>query len=729
MILILKLKTSLLYNKLRSNWFLIVIGLTLTILCIENLIYLLFLCAYLIYLYRKDRQMMMFFTFLIVLFVVLHGLSVSKKSKFRGDETTIFVEVVQVKHKSYGKEIVALHNKEQLLIQYKGLKEVKSGQQLVINGMLTKPSNARIPGAFDYSLYLKHKGIHYIFQAESIDIKATRFHINLINESVSNYFGHYSKVSSIYLKAFILGDSGDFDIISKESITKLGISHLFAVSGLHISILVTSFKKILCKAHISENKQEDLIIGILIVYMIVSSFLISIIRVVGMEIIKFFNKKWTLGLDSLDGISILFLIMLLINPAIYNQLGFVLSFSVAFMLVLGGKITSNYENNFIQSAITSTLATLGSFLFIMNINNEINVWTILINILFIYLVSFFLLPLTFIVAIFKPLDLFYEPIASLYQVITKFIAQWSFLPIAFPTPTALASILFIIISYIFIRSVETKQKVKSSIYILIIFLILYSNAIIFQIKDNIYFLDLRNGESTVINESFNKCNLIIDTGEGYIKEVSNFLKHKGIKSIDYLILTHSDFDHIGEAIDIINGFNVKNIVINAYDTTASIQQLISTNTKASIHSLKAGDQFYCGSSNFQVISPIVNLNNSNQNSLVIYASVFGKRILFTGDIEEEAEKQIIQSNGRLVFDVLKVAHHGSKSSTTTYFIDNIGFEVAVIMCGNQNKYGFPHSGTIDKLKNHNVYRADHHYTMWISKYFWQKEGVFGFTNI
>jgi competence protein ComEC len=634
---------------------------------------------------------------------------------FQDNTSNFKLKVIKKRNTTNGSSWVVQYKNDKVLLTSKEHIELKSGTIIAVRGKLTKPQEPSVPNAFNYQQFLKYQRINYIIIAEEVTIIQNTLHINLLNEVVTNHLNQYPKLSSSYLKGFILGDSSDFDYQLKTNISKLGISHLFAISGLHISILMDVMRKAGNTIKIETKRLNQFILGFLVVYCIISSFMISILRSVSMELAKVCNDKFRLGLTNLDLLSIIFIVFLAVNPFLIHQLGFQLSFCVSFSLLIGNKVIHDYTNWWIQSFLVCTLATLSSFLFIVQVNYEINMWTFIINVMFVYLVGQFILPISFIVTLFKPLVLLYEPVINIYHNLTTIVAQVLYIPISYSKPHFLIMICFFAFTYILFRKLEVKQLSPKHLLFYVLFLGCWSMLGSISIEDQIYFLAVRNGESTVIKESFNRCNIVIDTGEGSVHEVTTFLKSIGIKTIHYLILTHGDLDHVGEAVSIMRHFQVLNIVTNQYDFSKGIETVLDSNIKSKVIRAMPNQQLHCGNVKLTVLGPTKDFKDTNQNSLVIYAELFGKTILFTGDIGLSAEEELINQYNNLEFDILKVAHHGSITSTTTKFLDNVSFQDAVIMTGMYNRFGFPHQIILDRLQPYRVYRTDLHKTIVMKK--------------
>lgn len=240
-----------------------------------------------------------------------------------------------------------------------------------------------------------------------------------------------------------------------------------------------------------------------------------------------------------------------------------------------------------------------------------------------------------------------------------------------------------------------------------------------HIKENsqmeVHFLDMGQSDSTLI-----VCDghaMLIDTGDGdQGTKIQLYLNKRGIKKLDYLVLTHPDADHIGGADVIITKFDIDNVFMSDYKkTTRTYKNLLETlkykNYKWILPGV--GTTYSLGSAKITIAGPIYQYDDPNNSSIVLTVKHGNNTFLFTGDAEEEAEEALLEGNIDLEADVLKVGHHGSKTSTTEEFLDAVNPESAVISCGLDNSYGFPHAKTLNNLRARgiNVYRTDNQGTI------------------
>lgn len=227
---------------------------------------------------------------------------------------------------------------------------------------------------------------------------------------------------------------------------------------------------------------------------------------------------------------------------------------------------------------------------------------------------------------------------------------------------------------------------------------------------NVYFFDVGQGDCTVITQGDHA--MLIDAGDNDKgTAVQAYLNYLGIETLDYVILTHPDADHIGGADVVLYKFDCEMVLMpdkkadtRTYDDV--IQAMKSKNYSAT-HP-EVGDTYAFGDAVFTVLGPVQEYSDNNNNSIVIRMVHGNNSFLFTGDAETDAEADILNDGLNVRADVLKAGHHGSSTSTSDAFLEAVSPEYAVISCGEDNKYGHPHAETMNKFRQAGitVYRTD-----------------------
>lgn len=222
----------------------------------------------------------------------------------------------------------------------------------------------------------------------------------------------------------------------------------------------------------------------------------------------------------------------------------------------------------------------------------------------------------------------------------------------------------------------------------------------------IHYIDVGQGDSILIKAPDNKT-MLIDSGDNKAEnKVTAYLFSNGVKKIDYLIATHPDTDHIGAMDKVVYDFDVlnfsmpvvENVKTKNFDNlkNALAEKNIKTSPLYKGDIIKFSDDIY-----FEVLSPIKGkfYDNNNKYSIVLRLCYKEKSFLFTGDSERENEEDMLLSGMNLKSNVLKLGHHGSKSSSSMEFLAEVDPDIAIISCGRDNKYGHPHKEVLENLKN------------------------------
>lgn len=267
-----------------------------------------------------------------------------------------------------------------------------------------------------------------------------------------------------------------------------------------------------------------------------------------------------------------------------------------------------------------------------------------------------------------------------------------------------------------------KKKVASQILVFVIFFIIIIVGILMQgnidnkEELNIFYLDVGQGDSTFI--TMNGCNMLIDSGndqDGYY--IVQFLKAQNIKKIDYFILTHCDEDHIGGAYKILEELEIGTLYMpNKENDTQTYENLLESIKNNGINAntnLKASKetQYPIGNANWKILS-VDAKNNLNDSSIVIELDYGTTKYLFMGDATTAVEEMVEWDE----VNVLKVAHHGSDSSTSQQFLDKVKPKYAIISVGIDNAHNLPDEEIIDRLKSNNIeiYITDEKSTIWLT---------------
>lgn len=673
------------------------------------------------------------------------GTVLDKEYYSNQEKISLKVEVSQIEREDYNIKTQGLI----LVNTYLGDCPYEYGDVLKIKGRLEKPIGQKNFGEFDYELYLaREKVFTYLNIWQEKDIQK-------IGENDSNFLVSFSlsardKIKEItkqtlpqpysyLLIGMLLGEKNFIPPHLKEVFTEAGIMHILAVSGLHVGIIAMALLALLSMLNLPKKLKLLTLILILIMYASITGFRPSVLRATIMFLLliggKLINRSRNLN------ISLFFagFLILLLNPLILYDAGFLLSFIVTFFIInlspifqeLFSKIVAWIKN----PLAVSTAAWIGIFPLSAYFFTKVSIISIVSNIL--------IIPLT-VVAVILGFVTFFIGMASIslagivaninylvLSLITLIAKSFSSLPFAFvyvAQPSILVIILyylmvFFIIELFYIKILSQKIKKKAALIVLSITLLIISVQIFYP-TDNlkVNFINVGEGDCILI-EAPNKINILIDGGgtpQGDFdvgsKIVVPYLRRKGINEIDLLILTHPHLDHLEGLLPVLKEFKVGMVLdsgllcdISAY------KEFISLIQKKSIpyHKAKAGDNFVF-SNNLEIflLNPLYDsdfYDESDFNNASIVVKLFYKNadFLFTGDIEVTAEKKLLVWQNILQSDILKVGHHGSITSTNLEFLDKVDPRIAIITVG-KNHFGHPSQKIIERLEDGiiQIYRTD-----------------------
>lgn len=586
--------------------------------------------------------------------------------------------------------------------EYKFFKEkVNIGSSVSIKGKLVSPKNNTVPYLFNYKKYLYNKRVYYTLKIDNIKIlKENSNPFIKLKNKVIKHVNSYK--DSTYLYAFILGKT---ELISDEVLTSYrenGISHLFALSGLHVSIFSSILLFILKKLRFKEILNYVLIFIFLLLFSFITGFSPSILRATLLFFLLGINKVFYLNIRTLDILYLVFIILVIINPFIIYNLSFILSFTAAFFLIFSSDLLKgkNYFVSLFKVSLLSYFASLPLSIYYFGYTNLLGT---ILNLVFVPLVSFVVFPLTLLTFIISKFYSILNITTNLLESLSLLFNKFKII-IYFPR----INLIFVFI-YLSILMLYIKFKKKICLYLIIVLLIFFKIRPYMDNNTYIYYIDVGQGDSIlVVTPHLNKT-ILIDTGgivsfnENY---KSNIVKNKtipffrriGINKVDYLFLTHGDYDHAGEANELLSNFCVKKVFINKGNIN-NIEKKINNKEVLRLKNFII-DNIKVNSLNNNVF------NNENDDSTILLFNIYDYKFLFMGDASIKTEEYLLNNYILPNVDILKVGHHGSYTSTSTDFINVIKPKYSVISVGENNMYKHPNKSVLDILDNTKLFRTD-----------------------
>lgn len=679
--------------------------------------------------YLKKLKILLHYKIIILLFISLihvyiiisnnyyHSKYNLNTNKIVGNISSIKIDGNKVSIILIGKEKIIVNYYLKNVSELNKLKKYKLGYKLEIIGTISKPNNNTNFYLFNYRKYLLSKKIYYIMNATNIKLldnnpnlyyKIKNYLINRLNKMHSNN----------YLKAFILGDNSSIDKEVLNSYQINGISHLFAISGMHITIFSSILLFILNKI-IKNKKIIFILISLfLIFYMFITGLSPSIIRATLLFILININNIFKLKYKTLDLLLLVLSISLIINPYnIYNN-GFLFSYIISLYLILFNSIINKHKNYIIKLLITSIISSLVSIPIMINSYGSINIISFIYNLFYVPFVSFILFPLSLVTLICPLFDNLLKILSNILESTSLYLSNIKYFIIILKH----ISLPIFIGYYLFTTFILVKIKQKKYYFIVLLVIILFIHTNYNNIFNNSGVTILNVGQGDSILLTLHNKYILIDTGGkvDYKKDkwmqrkcnyslVNNtiipYLKMSGIKKLDYLILTHGDYDHMGEAINLVENFKVEKVIFNCGEFNDLEKDLIKVLDKKKIPYYSCIKELNISNNKLYFLQTTI-YDNENDNSNVIYTEINGYKFMFMGDAGVDKEKDIIDKYNISDIDILKVGHHGSKTSSSKEYINEMNPKYSVISVGKNNRYGHPNKEVLNILENSKIYRTD-----------------------
>lgn len=718
-----RLKITLAYRELCGNYHFVTIVTILGIVAICKKDFAIGLMAIGLLIYIGWKSWRIGILIVIVLLIVTINIVIRKTNyqKESFGKLNKIVEVIKVKKMTTNYQITVNDKKVKYLFYHDEILEV--GDILNIQGTLTPALSTRTPNGFNYANYLENNNIKGIVEVENLEVVEHRFNFYSLNNLASKYYDlNFPASIRGYLKALVIGNKDDLDDNMMSKIQHIGISHLFVISGLHLGFILTGLSLVLNKTKVPIKWHFSIVVSFFILYYVISGGMISVMRVLLGYVLGQLNVKYRLRLRTLDIYAINVLLILIVNPYQLFSYAFILTYAIATSIVLLNPLLrkgNRLRDKLINNLIISTTSILITIPIIVNINPQVNFLAIIFNLIYIPLITYVVLPLSIVVTFLPFLAFGYSWIILIFEGMTKFLSSLKVGNIIFPQGPLIGMGVYY---YLLWRSFAIFEKGKIPKYQLMIMLILmlgWINLRIFNPNDEIYFLDLPVGEATLISDRMNKMNILIDTGENVGTDLEMFLMKKGVKRLDYVFITHSDSDHNGKLPYLLANFRVNNLIISPYDHVS--KAMVAPYSKVNVHVLKAGDSIKLSDTTINILAPLGQSNEPNNNSLVFVLRKEALSILFTGDIEKDIEKTLLEKYQRITVDILKIPHHGSLTSSSRSLFELVDFKIAVGMSGYRNTFGFPNKIVQASYNSYQTYFTTDYATIMIKRSMFTKK--------
>ena len=643
------------------------IGINIRINIILGLIEALILFALFIYRFRSKKVILVLFSLGVGV-----GLSFIKPS-YSYDTSKDFL-VIEVKENYY----IVSHFYERLYVsEYDHSHEV--GDILSIRGEKIGFNFTTYESSFDFGEYLHNKGVHHQLIIKDKRIKFSNF--LKVNNAKKRFLSNLDDDTKSMVQSILFGGGSSGD--TKELFQDLHLNRLISSSGLYLYALDTLFLFLFSFIFKKQKYQDLCSLIILAFYSILTFPRFVVIKFIFIKLLKFINNHLLkerfsyLSLVAFSGV-----IFLLIDHNYAYQDGFLLAYFIP-LLVFFIRNSFTRLRGWRKKILVPVIIYISFIPFYLSFYHELSIFS--------FFLQFILLPFLFIFAFLSFLGFLGIPLyqglngyTSFFNIFLKNISPIMIKIYAPEFPSYLILIFeLVLLITIYYFSIRNRNMSKGLIILSSTALSIYLLPIKPLVTSSVSFINVGQGDSCLIQKGATA--ILIDTGGNLYQDLAKeslipYFKKNQIYDIDLLITTHNDYDHMGAAASLIENFKVKNYVTNyqAFPLTISNITITNYNTYTSMW------------------------NEENDRSLVLSFSVKNTSFVITGDAPIKIEKQIIKDNKEIKCDILKVGHHGSKTSSSDEFISYLNPSEAVISVGKNNKYGHPHPSVISTLNRHNI---------------------------
>lgn len=629
---------------------------------------------------------------------------------------------------------------------------LKYGDRIRFIAKLRIPRNFGNPGEFDYAGGLALEGMYVTGHIENerwIAVfgqgqkQGLRTAIERVRERLRDFIDKSGAENTAVIKALILGEKGGVSKHIRDSFAGTGTAHILAISGLHIGIIAfVSYwiilrilklsERLMLTFNINKIAAASSIIPVLL-YGAIAGFSVSTQRAVIMVLVFILAVLADREKSLYNTLAVAALVILVISPLAIYDISFQLSFiSVLAIIYLGTKFQSLWQaretediarllppnpllkplhNYIIYPLAVSFAASLGTAPFIAWHFHRVSIIGVLANIIAVPLMGFIAVPLGLISSI---ISFFYLPLADLLlkpaDIILKVsiwivdvFAQLPYASIYTTTPTIFEVVLFYLL-IICIAEFTRGRFFKYSLAVVIFIIIGNYSYWYYRLNYNpnlkVTFISVGQGDSALVEFPYGK-RMLIDGGGFYSDDfdvgeriIAPFLWKNKIEKIDYMVLSHPQADHMKGLKFIAERFHVKEFRWNGEKSSdTAFLELMGSIGKNNIRRLitnASTSALDINGVNVTFLNPEQEGRlDTNNNSLVVKMDYKGASFLFTGDIEAIGEANMLKRNEHVGAVVLKVPHHGSKTSSTVEFLKAVNPKLAVVSVGYSNPFGFP----------------------------------------
>ena len=607
--------------------------------------------------------------------------------------------------------------------------EPRVGQKVTGKGRLFAPDEKRNPGGVSWRVSSICKGYElsgYLLPGWTAR-GAGRFSVrecirifrSAINARIGKLFGEHAPL----FQGIMLGDRGELDEELTAAMRLTGTAHILTVSGLHLSMIAGSVSWLLGRFSMRRKQRFAVLSAFLLLFTALTGAAAGTVRACIMAMLREMAKLRGRRYEPLTSLSFAALCMTLVQPLWLMNASFQFSFFVVLVIQLfAGWFSAlaahrlNLRGMLLRASnllAVSLSAQLGSVPMQLLLYGYVPLLSLPMNVLCSMIMPALLLGGWLAVAVSLisiRLGMLLAKGLSLtaygFEAISLKVAAMDWALLRLPAPHG-ATVLLILVLFLMLSRRIRLGSLRYRAALLTLLFVLGSYALRFDPGAQYVQLDVGQGDGALLRRG--RRAVLVDVGPADSYEMLRYLRHEGL-FVNAVILSHLDEDHAGALGTLLNSeIGIPAVVMarGAVDRAVSpevAEMLVQIDSQGiAVHEVQMGDRIDVNGIAFDVLSPNQTLIGSNERSLLLHASLEGVSFLLTGDLPESCEPVIVPD-----VDVLKVAHHGSKNSTSEAFVHMASPDIAIISVGENNWYGHPHARVLDALSDAQVLRTDRH---------------------
>lgn len=727
------------FDKLYSNWvfFAIIIVSLINYQQTPSMAIIIFIVFMFRNLYRQDYSLIWVLLCLIII--------------MSGRYYALYQEQVKIQdiHISKTDKVILLTNPLQLQMNEYGISgvgEVQCGEQrfnvryqidsddklieemiqhkliLSVRGELEPIETARNFHVFDYHQYSMNEHIFWQFKVTSLeeirqDLNSSHFVFD-IRTRILNYFRQYDHLSWVSLhNILLLNLSNSYYKEIKGNLVELGIVHMFAISGFHIQWIIRGLNYLLRRIGLEIEEIPKVISLCIIFYGYLIAWPVGAIRAIAYYIAKQLQERYQLIVSDIDLLAIIALVMILIDPLVACKMGFIFSFMMTLLIKLC--LPRLKEKRFCNLYLT-LICLLFSWPLSIQMNFTWNFWQLaavfVISIIFERIFMPLMLLTNLSLLIFPKIFISLINVLQSLEIFSYFKSCFRIFQTATFVVGHLSSIWIFILFTTAIVFVTELLKEKRKIYALLVIVygILMIRPYIPRIFPSMLIVDVGQGDALIYQPALSNQTWLIDTGGRAIynddglqldleygnKNIIPVLKAEGIREIEGIIISHDDVDHIGNLQLILHSFNVHHLFVSQETLMGRYWQNYCRQMprQTRVHSIQGTQKVKLLNEQLIIYKACQGKDiEANDLSLVVKFQLGKYNVINMGDLSVNGEQELLRRFSDIRADIIKLGHHGSKTSSSKVLLEQINPKLALISAGFHNRYGHPNREVMDRL--------------------------------